>query len=152
MVEIDAGNTFVKWRKVLSGGSFRYGKFETARLNNSNGLFSDCYGCAASSDDVLISSVLSEDQTRKMISLLRQYFLGRIYLARVVNGLAGVCVAYEKPDSLGVDRWLVMIAAYRNISHAKGLCVIDAGSAITADFIAKSGQHMGGVSCQAASY
>lgn len=144
MVEIDAGNTFVKWRKVLPGGDFRNGRVETSHLNNSNDLFSGCYKCAATLDDVLISSVLSDDQTKKLISHLRRYFVGRIYLAKVVNGLAGVHVAYDQPQSLGVDRWLVMIAAYRTIYDAKGICVIDAGSAITADFITVGGQHVGG--------
>lgn len=144
MVEIDAGNTFIKWRKALPGGKFLYGKVETLSLNHSADLFSGCFRCATPLDSVLISSVLSGGQTEKMLSLLRCYFVGKVYLAQVEDGVAGIRIAYAKPQALGVDRWLVMVGAYRTLPAARGICVIDAGSAITADFLAVDGRHVGG--------
>jgi type III pantothenate kinase len=63
--------------------------------------------------------------------------------ARVQQKLGDVTVAYDSPTVFGVDRWLAMLAAYRKI---KGACiVVDAGSALTADFIDNEGTHLGGL-------
>jgi type III pantothenate kinase len=49
---------------------------------------------------------------------------------------------YRKPEQLGVDRLIAMVAA---CARADGpLCVIDAGTAVTIDFVAADGQHLGG--------
>ncbi|MDJ0738237.1 MAG: type III pantothenate kinase [Gammaproteobacteria bacterium] len=54
----------------------------------------------------------------------------------------GVVAGYRKPEQLGVDRLLAMVAA-RAVSRAP-LCVIDAGTALTIDFVDAAGQHLGG--------
>lgn len=63
--------------------------------------------------------------------------------AQVKREYAGLKVGYHDPAKLGVDRWLAMLAAYREV---EGACaVIDAGSALTADFIDRAGFHVGGL-------
>lgn len=54
----------------------------------------------------------------------------------------GVTNAYLRPDNLGVDRWLSLIAA-----HARGgpTVVVSAGTAATIDVINATGQHLGGL-------
>ena len=43
---------------------------------------------------------------------------------------------------MGVDRWLAMIAAY---NHYPGCAIIvDAGTAVTVDYVDSQGQHLGG--------
>ena len=55
---------------------------------------------------------------------------------------SGVINGYIHPETLGVDRWLALIAAAQICS---GDCiVIDAGSAITLDLLRGDGQHLGG--------
>ncbi|CAG1020554.1 type III pantothenate kinase [Patescibacteria group bacterium] len=54
----------------------------------------------------------------------------------------GVKNAYEKPESLGVDRWLALIAA-RNL-YDGAVCVVDCGTAITIDLLTAEGLHLGG--------
>jgi type III pantothenate kinase len=144
MVEIDAGNTFIKWRRALACGAFSYGKIQTVSLNQRINALAHCFNNSFSTDDVLITSVLADDQTEVLVARLRNYFVGRIYLARVVDGLAGIKVAYRDTGSLGVDRWLAMIGAWGALSASRGFCVIDAGSAITADFVLLGGRHVGG--------
>jgi len=55
----------------------------------------------------------------------------------------GVKNAYPKEKSLGVDRWLVMIAAKNQYKGA--LCIVDCGTAITLDCIDTNGIHLGGM-------
>ena len=54
--------------------------------------------------------------------------------------MAGLKFRYDDVASLGVDRCLAMIGAYSK--HA--VLVIDAGSAITADYLNEFGEHLGG--------
>jgi len=54
----------------------------------------------------------------------------------------GVINAYTDISQLGVDRWLSVIAAWNK--YKSNLCVIDCGSAVTADIVAADGQHLGG--------
>ena len=55
----------------------------------------------------------------------------------------GVTSGYEKPERLGVDRWLTMIGA-KQLYPNKNLLIIDAGTATTVDLLAANGQHYGG--------
>ena len=52
--------------------------------------------------------------------------------------------SYEKPNMLGSDRWLAMIATYET-NPVKGFILIDIGTAVTIDLVHNSGLHAGGV-------
>jgi len=52
--------------------------------------------------------------------------------------------AYEKPNMLGSDRWLAMIASYEK-NRKKGFILVDIGTAVTIDLVSNSGLHLGGV-------
>lgn len=54
----------------------------------------------------------------------------------------GVTNAYAEPATLGVDRWLAILGAYSE--QAKPTLIIDAGTAITVDWVDSDGQHLGG--------
>ncbi len=53
----------------------------------------------------------------------------------------GLINSYDNPQKMGVDRWLAMLGAANLTS--KPFAVIDAGTAVTVDFVA-NGQHLGG--------
>lgn len=54
----------------------------------------------------------------------------------------GVTNGYHDPATLGVDRWLAMLGAWRRLHDAA--CVVDCGSAVTVDILDAHGQHLGG--------
>lgn len=55
----------------------------------------------------------------------------------------GVSSSYLQPESLGVDRWLAIIAAHQ-LYPQQNVLIIDAGTATTVDLLAANGQHLGG--------
>jgi type III pantothenate kinase len=60
----------------------------------------------------------------------------------------GIRSAYARPERLGVDRWVAMIAAHarsQSIHPGATSCIIDAGTAVTFDAIRGDGQHLGGL-------
>ena len=54
----------------------------------------------------------------------------------------GVSNAYDKPETLGTDRWLGLVAVRQHLQ--KACCIIDCGTAITVDILTANGQHQGG--------
>ena len=62
--------------------------------------------------------------------------------ARSVAQWQGLKNGYAEPERLGIDRWLVMTAAWARCESA--FCVVDAGTALTADAADDCGQHLGG--------
>lgn len=58
----------------------------------------------------------------------------------------GVHNAYAEPARLGVDRWLSVIAAFRELKGGTGAaCAVGAGTALTVDVVTAGGQHQGGL-------
>lgn len=54
----------------------------------------------------------------------------------------GVRNAYAKPEMLGIDRWLALVAARR--ASTRPTCVLNAGTALTVDALDGDGRHLGG--------
>ena len=63
--------------------------------------------------------------------------------AIVKDHCLGLSLRYPDPDSLGVDRWLAMLAAINYYPNTP-LIVVNAGTALTIDCITASGDHQGG--------
>jgi type III pantothenate kinase len=55
----------------------------------------------------------------------------------------GVTSSYQQPITLGVDRWLTLLAADILYSN-KNILIVDAGTATTIDLLDKNGNHLGG--------
>ncbi len=139
-LELDAGNTRMKWRVVdvagsaLGRGFVLYPEFED---------FVEKLCLRHSIREVFVSSVLSDDRNVLFDSVLRRVFCD-LPVSFVVSSqqLMGVQFCYADVSRLGVDRCLAMVAAYS--ANNDGCVVLDCGSAITADFVTAEGVHLGG--------
>ncbi|MFA0997814.1 MULTISPECIES: pantothenate kinase [Pseudomonas syringae group] len=143
ILELDCGNSFIKWRIITKSGSTLVGggvvDSDTAlleRLGNLSGAaFSDCR----------LVSVRSAEETAKLVCALTDTFSISPVCAAPAPELAGVINGYDDFARLGLDRWLAFVGAYHLV---KGAClVIDLGTAITSDFVEASGKHLGGFIC-----
>ena len=138
---LDLGNTRLKAALCVDG---RLRQF-TACLHG-NDIANNCQSLLTAYtgvDSVHIASVAGEQADRALtLLLLQQYGLTpRFHSAQARFGV--VKNRYLHAGSLGVDRWLAIIAAHqRFVAH---LCVVDCGSAITIDLIRADGNHMGGM-------
>ncbi|WP_168171563.1 type III pantothenate kinase [Lacimicrobium sp. SS2-24] len=94
--------------------------------------------------DVYIASVGHKEKLSALLQVLdgqkRQY-----ELLSTSYSYPGLTCAYSHPQRFGLDRWLAMIGA-RSLS-IRPLAVMDFGTAITCDFVAPTGQHLGGWIC-----
>ncbi len=92
---------------------------------------------------VYIASVANE-RVNKLISnwIMNSWGIEPRFLTTGISA-CGVVNGYEKPEQLGIDRWMAMIGA-RNLTH-EVTCVVDCGTAITLDILTAHGHHAGGL-------
>ena len=86
-----------------------------------------------------VASAILADNLRKW--LYERWGIDPDFVSTARAGF-GVVNGYRKPQELGVDRWLNLIAGHRIASGA--VCIVDCGSAITIDIVTKAGDHQGG--------
>ena len=92
---------------------------------------------------VWISQVLGPAAEARLTDAVQARWARAPRYARSSAELAGLRNAYREPERLGVDRWLVMLAAWSEAPN-RAAVIVDAGTALTADVIDASGRHQGG--------
>lgn len=145
LLEIDIGNTRVKWR-IRQGSKVLYFGSDESKLIKA-GEFDRAFAYLLNQDLVkhleiikVVSVVSSCHQSldewcQRTVSI-------RPYFAYVERQTASVVNGYTDVSQMGVDRWLGILAAYQR--HPDASIVVDAGSAITVDLIRSDGVHLGG--------
>ena len=135
ILDIDAGNTRIKWRVLDQGQVVSSGDQLTESVRQLAALD---ITCAESIQRIRLSSVAGSD----IIESLQNQFDCPLEVAVVDESAAGITCGYKDYQQLGVDRWLAVIAAYKKIDSS--LIVIDAGSAVTIDIVDADSAHQGG--------
>lgn len=137
ILDIDVGNTFLKWRCSAPGGAAIRGRLLTERLDDGMPA-----GWPENVDRVRVASVAGPVVAALISGYCRERWGLEPEFARAGRQTAGVTNSYPEPHRMGVDRWLAMLAAY-NLGQGS-CCVVDCGSAVTIDFVATDGRHLGG--------
>jgi len=136
ILDIDVGNTFLKWR--CSGAEMPLrGRLLTERLHD--GMPSDW---PEQVERVRVASVAGPVVSALISGYCQARWGLKPEFARTSHQAAGVTNSYADPSRMGVDRWLAMLAAHHLVQGA--CCIVDCGSAITIDFVAADGRHSGG--------
>lgn len=140
ILELDIGNSRIKWRELgprEATGQIQYCasliELEIA-LEASKERYRACRVCL----------VRSAQEARAAVeAILRPHVTGKLCFAVSSGALAGVKSLYFDPRQLGIDRWLAVVAGYNETLGPS--IIVDAGTAITADFVDGSGKHLGGM-------
>lgn len=139
ILDIDVGNTALKWRleldlSVQCSGRACHAEF-IASLDK---LFSE-FGVPGRARLV---SVAGDEFDSELLRLLHEAGVQQVDFAHVEVEAGGVVCGYEDVSQLGVDRWMAILAAAESSDQA--LAVVDFGSAITIDFVKANREHAGG--------
>jgi type III pantothenate kinase len=94
-------------------------------------------------DRVVVSNVGGATIADSLIQWLAEHWQVTPHFARVLPDFGGMRTRYEYPEKLGIDRWLAALAGFRMSKRA--VCVVDAGTALTADVVNARGEHLGGL-------
>ncbi|GAA6154519.1 type III pantothenate kinase [Pseudoteredinibacter isoporae] len=140
ILELDAGNTRVKWRVVDSAG----------KRCGGGALVSD-----ATAGDMLEPLLAARNLTAaRMVSvaspvvaqsigfMLQRRFGIELKLAPVQKECDGLVNPYKNVSKLGADRWLAVLAAHKR--YGGNCLIVDCGSATTVEMLV-GGCYLGGV-------
>lgn len=134
---VDVGNTRLKWRCYDPDSAH----FVSGTMVNEE------VGSQKIQDDLLslpVDVVYFSSVGRADIYIKIKHELDlegkEIYCVEVQKEMLGLHFVYERIERLGVDRAMAMLGAF----DKKGVLIVDAGSAITADYVSDDGVHLGG--------
>jgi len=146
VLELDIGNTRIKWRYVgdsslgsLGGAAETLEQLEQDIENKTLVL-----GVSLNStlEKIRYCSVRSKKFNQQFEDWCQQVLRLSPLRALVAQECHGVTNQYADVSRLGIDRWLAMVSAYNACS---GACVIvDGGTALTIDVLDDDGLHLGG--------
>ncbi|KGE02919.1 type III pantothenate kinase [Pseudohaliea rubra] len=136
VLQLDLGNSRLKWRLIDCGGGTVLGRGACAPLDDA--WLQQPVAVAA----VQVASVASDATDAALAARVRDRFAVEPWFARATPQCGDLSNSYAEPQRMGVDRWLAMVAARARCRER--LCVVDAGSALTIDLVAADGRHEGG--------
>ena len=138
ILDIDIGNTRAKWR-LSSGGS----------AIDSGALDTQCKDWAVLQSlrshqpkRVRVSNVAGSEVAERVRYIAAKVFGLEVEFAVASKVVGEVVSGYEQPEQLGVDRWLALLAGWELFGSK--CVVVDAGSALTFDFLDERARHLGG--------
>ncbi|WP_049724097.1 type III pantothenate kinase [Gilvimarinus polysaccharolyticus] len=133
ILQIDIGNSRIKWRLRSKGLTLRAGVAEHGNYYWLQGLIGV--------QQVWVSSVVMAESERLSAALM-VHGCPKAEFAQAQACAGGVTSGYQEPATLGVDRWLGLLGA-RQLC-AGPVLLVDAGTALTVDLLASDGRHLGG--------
>jgi type III pantothenate kinase len=138
---IDIGNTRIKW-SVSSEGEYYFGGKIVHKGYQPSEILSVILSSLADAPKVVFYiSVADVAFVEPFLQAVKQTGI-EVFPLRTEKAVLDVVNGYAQYDQLGADRWYAMLAAY-HLSR-KAVVVVDAGTALTLDFIDASGTHKGG--------
>ncbi|MGK2913930.1 MAG: type III pantothenate kinase [Porticoccaceae bacterium] len=137
ILDVDIGNSRIKWRLTALGGHV-----ESGTASHSPDSWSVIAPKGSAVKRVRVSNVAGPVLAGALSTWTQSRFGLEAEFAVARAQVGGVTCGYRLPATLGVDRWLAVLASWRKI---EGACVVvDVGSAITVDILSDAGRHLGG--------
>lgn len=136
---LDAGNTRLKWLLKQSDDVIAQG---AAMWEEGFAQLSQHLSAVSALDRILVASVRRQADNDKLIEYFAARYSCSVEFAVSRASQLGLVNGYSSPESLGVDRWLSMLAAWDELQVP--LVVVSAGTALTVDLVNERGLHLGG--------
>lgn len=135
ILDVDMGNSRIKWRLSLDPQQVFAHSDELQAQEQWRSL--------SGITRMRIAAVVDLQRVERVVDWARRELKIEAEVAAVEEARSGLCLAYSLPATLGVDRWLAMLAARQRL-EGQDLIVISAGTALTIDYVDADGGHRGG--------
>ncbi|MDO8828181.1 type III pantothenate kinase [Methylophaga sp.] len=139
---VDIGNSQIKWTTIQSkvlAESQNFARPKTGIKVALNKVWKALEGIEA----IFVSNVAGEKIATQLSEWTEKQWQLKPVFVQSEKRRFGVTNAYDQPETLGVDRWLAIVAGRQHAREAT--CIIDCGTAITVDIVTEKGQHQGGL-------
>ncbi|HQN66047.1 MAG TPA: type III pantothenate kinase [Methylophilus sp.] len=134
---VDIGNSRTKWAFKQEGGVLGpMHACENADIANHQ----DLRQAVNQSSRIVLACVAGEDLLQQFKTLVPKKTA--LHVMQPQAETCGVFNGYEKPQTLGVDRWAALLGAWG--MHRAPCLVVNAGTAITVDALNAEGEFLGG--------
>ena len=149
LLQLDAGNSRLKWR-LGTGPDAPQGVVDDVYLGEAQRA-QHCVAAlleqlqAAGVErlrDAQVCSVRDAAFRTALEGALKEQFGVLARFATSTAQAAGVYNGYARPEALGVDRWLALLAA--KVRTPDAAVVLDCGTTMTLDVVDAAGRHLGG--------
>lgn len=150
ILDLDMGNTRIKWRLRSDSGNVARGHLPTAESWTG---FAETIAAAKNKleeDELRIeaiqyvraSSVQGPERDQAFNNWCHEQLSVMPQFASSAASVGGVSNGYLNPSLLGIDRWLAILSAFAQARQAS--VIVDCGSALTVDLVGGQGEHLGG--------
>jgi len=136
---VDSGNSSIKWAILREGRLADHARVARDGLQS----LRENWWSMDKPGRIMVANVAGLEREREIRDIARKLWGLEAGFVRSVRTCCGLTNGYDDPASLGVDRWLAMIAAFHLANGP--LIVIDCGTAVTIDLVDGTGVHRGGV-------
>lgn len=137
MLLFDIGNSRTKYTRVTD-----VGLSDTMTINNQEFTINSILNDIKSASQLIVASV-SDDRILNLLTDACKQYNTTLKEIKSESQNGDVLSGYDKPETLGVDRWLALIGA-EQLYPKRNLLIIDSGTATTVDLIDKEARHIGG--------
>ena len=142
MLVVDIGNSRIKWCVWHENDPHHAGKRFYSKQSIDDQLDA-CFKAVPEQSNVIICSVADHSVNKAVNDWFAEHWGREPVFVKSHSRQHNVTNGYRQPGTLGVDRWVAMVAAYEK--YQKAVCVIDCGTAITLDIVLSNGVHQGGL-------
>lgn len=139
---VDIGNSRVKWFWLDDNG-LQPGDFFIKTKTGIKAGLTKAWKSFTLPSEIIVSNVAGDKIAQQLNDWTEKNWQITPDFIQSEKKRFGVLNAYEQPETLGVDRWLNLIAARQH--SRQPVCIIDCGTAITVDIVTEKGQHQGGM-------
>ena len=148
---LDVGNTRIKWaihlgsstETFISSGDVVHAGRIAAALTELPAAIRASLDSGTKISRVFVVNVIGSELRRLFTDLcMREFHLEASFAESELECL-GLTNGYADVSQLGADRWVGMLGAMDE--GLVSFCVVDAGTAVTIDFVASGTSHMGGL-------
>ncbi len=140
---VDIGNTRLKWMQYQAALFSQAGAITHVNQNVKLALLAS-WDKMQAPQKIYLAAVSSTEISQALFDAVETRWPGtqvqEIYTEKFTYGVTN---AYSRPEKLGVDRWLALLAAYHH--YTPPICIVDCGTAITLDIVDQQGMHLGGM-------
>ncbi|MCB1876956.1 MAG: type III pantothenate kinase [Chromatiales bacterium] len=144
MLLLDIGNSRIKWAWHDKDGLRKDGNASHKGSEDPTLLFEQCWGATDPGPSrLVVANVAGGTMADALTEWCQDRWQITPHFIAVSKSAAGVNNGYREPEHLGVDRWAAMIGARHRA--AGSAVVVDCGTAITIDVLARGGKHSGGL-------
>ncbi|MTI11876.1 type III pantothenate kinase [Sansalvadorimonas verongulae] len=145
ILDIDAGNTRLKWRLQSKGNTKASGAIQNAAIKVMvTSLVESLDGIPVHFSRM--SSVRSSEVIENICAKIKDAFGVTPRLPDPIAETPGLTVRNVNPHRLGCDRWLAMLGA-RALYPDQAVMIVDSGTALTLDVVGANGIFQGGLIC-----